>query len=462
MSLGSVFGATSPTLNSPFDWYTQLKLRQQGAQHSFRLPVLQNFANEEKNLLRLVERNANPLKNDQRDLLKLATKDAGEHFRQFVNKPVHFNEALIERVKRAGAVDEDDDKASVVSDTLSVDEIGDPAEYTEAKAKVKERVDEVKATQKAGNAIAKSVEALEKKAATGKLTDKEEAKLQRMKEHLLTLTSYAHKGVPQMKADLKALKKSAVRELLRGHLQKTSGAPVGDADEQDKEAMAKLLQGSSLKLTTGGDLWWHGAKVRVDKLNAMEAERIRKVLLKAQDDNPDVHAPNLLAEHIAAVEKRLANLAKKKSGAGAGASSAAAEAASSPPSPSAAAASAAPSRSVSRAVSPAPPETEAEDEEGGGDGMPQTIKIKRAASGSAAAAEKKGVKIDDNLLLKKDPKDGRRYVIELDKVEVVTLEQYKQVLQRLANDHSEAADKIRKHATEKIKKLEIGGGHVEY
>ena len=450
MSLGTVYTATSPTLNDPFDWYTRLKLRQQSVQNYFRLPVLQNYANGEKNMLRMIE--ATGRQADQRGILELAKQDSGEFFKKIVEKPIKFNENLLERVKNANAVDNDDND-SVVSDTLSVDEKGDPAEYKEVKASIKDKSKEFKATQKAGQAIIGRIQTLEAKAVKGKLTEKESATLEKLKDHAISLAVYSHKAVPQLKADLKALKKSAVRDVLRSHLQKSSGAAEGNEEEKAKEDMAKLLAGSSLKVTTDGDLWWHGAKVDVNKLNKNEAERISKVLykkLETVDLSEDSNLVKSILMYTDAIAKRLQQLQKKKvgTGAGASASSEVEEPPSSPPSPSAPAAlSAAPSR----AVSPAPPETEAEDEEGGGDGKPRTIKIKRAASGAGSAtAEKKVVKVDDKLFMNTV---GTSKEVYLSGKKVTTKEEYQEVLDKYAGNKSEEAIAVINYIRYKLKKL---------
>ena len=370
-----MLGTQSPdVLNSHQEnWYTQLKLRQLSAQENFRLPVIQNYAKHDSNMQKLVEHKKQPY--DLRHVLQLGAQDTGEYHKQLVDKPIQFDPRLMDRVRNASAVDDDND--SVVSDTLSVDEPGDNQAYKAAKENAKESVSDVKALRKASDALKGSIERLEKKAANGGLTAKESAKLKRLQESAIDTLVEAHKTVPKAQSELRALKRGTVRDIVRGHLQKTSAAPTADEEEKTKAGVAKALAGSVLKLTTEGELWYQGRHVYPNALSLAEAEKIDKELLKQMEDVDTSTAEGAkvmdkMLEHQKDVEARIQGLKEKK--AAAKAAKAAAKAAAAAPATEAAADTGAgtglrraPSRGPSRATSPAPAE-----EEGEGDAPSET------------------------------------------------------------------------------------------
>ena len=146
-----MFGNTQPldVLNNHQDhWYTQLKLRQLSAQETFHLPVIHDYVNHDSNMRKLMEHKKQP--NNQHQVLQLGA-DTGEYYKQLVDKPIHFDPRLMEQVRNASAVDDDND--SVVSDTLSVDEPRDIPEYRAAKQQAKESGGDVTALRKASDEL---------------------------------------------------------------------------------------------------------------------------------------------------------------------------------------------------------------------------------------------------------------------------------------------------------------------
>ena len=102
--------------SNPLDWFSRLKMRQQGEQ--YRDPAISDYTHADDKLEVMAERNR--LMPQRSNLLELAKKDYGEHLMTYTAKPIRFNASLIHEVQHAGTPANKEDDSDYDTDAASI------------------------------------------------------------------------------------------------------------------------------------------------------------------------------------------------------------------------------------------------------------------------------------------------------------------------------------------------------